>query len=68
MTEMSYQQLVRRLGPPLTEKHLAGATGVRSDCFKCGCLRLVKMRPDAMTVQFVPCAEHKSEFEGETVL
>jgi len=42
MAEMSYQELVARLGEPLTEKHLTGGLGVRSDCFKCGCLRIVR--------------------------
>ena len=68
MTEMSYQELVARLGEPLVERHVAGATGVRSDGWPCGCLRIVRMRIDDMDVEFVPCAEHKAEFEGVTVL
>jgi len=66
--ELTYQELVERLGEPLVERHVAGTTGVRADNFKCGCLRLVKMRLDAMTVEFIPCAEHKSEFEGRVIL
>jgi len=31
MTEMSYQELVARLGQPLTERHVAGTVGVRAD-------------------------------------
>ena len=68
MAEMSYQELVARLGEPLTEKHLTGGLGIRSDCFKCGCLRIVRLRVDEMDVEFHPCQAHRQEFEGVTVL
>jgi len=66
--KLTYYELVERLGVPFVERHLAGTTGVRSDCWPCGCLRLFKMRLDAMSVEFVPCAEHKSDLEGRVVL
>jgi len=65
---MSYQELVARLGEPLVEKHVAGTAGVRSDCFKCGCLRIVRMRIDEMDIGFHPCQVHQKDFAEVTVL
>ena len=65
---MSYQELVARLGEPLTEKHLTGTTAVRADNWPCGCLRIVRMRVDQMDVEFHPCQAHRQEFEGVMVL
>ena len=67
MTEMNYRDLVAKLGTPLTEKHLAGATGVRSDAWPCGCLRIVRLRIDEMDIEFHPCAEHEAEFKGRII-
>ncbi len=67
MTEINYQELAARLGQPLTEKHLAGATGVRADNWPCGCLRIVRMRTDEMDVQFYSCAAHEVEFRGKII-
>ena len=66
--ELTYRELVERLGEPLTERHVAGTTGVRADNWPCGCLRLVKMRLDAMSVEFVPCQMHQKTFEGRVIL
>ncbi|MBM4467447.1 MAG: hypothetical protein FJ014_18140 [Chloroflexi bacterium] len=68
MAEITYRELRAKLGDPLTEKHLAGTTGVRADNFKCGCLRIVRLRVDEMDVEFHPCQVHQQEFEGVTVL
>lgn len=42
--EITYQELRQHLGEPLVEKHLTGGLGVRSDCWPCGCLRIVRAR------------------------
>ena len=66
--ELTYRELVERLGEPLTERHVAGTTGVRSDCWRCGCLRICRLRIDDMDIEFHPCAEHAAEFSEVTVL
>jgi len=68
MAEMSYQELVARLGEPLVERHVAGTAGVRSDCWPCGCIRIARLRIDEMDVEFHPCQVHQQDFEGVTVL
>ena len=67
--ELTYRELVAKLGESLVERHLASATtGVRSDCWRCGCLRIVRARASEADIEFVPCAEHKREFEGRVIL
>ena len=65
--ELTYQELVERLGEPLTERHVAGTVGVRADNWPCGCLRITRMRIDEMDIKFHPCAEHEAEFEGRII-
>jgi len=66
--ELAYQELVERLGEPLVERHLAGATGVRSDNWPCGCLRIIRARVGEADIEFIPCAEHAAEFSEVVVL
>ena len=66
--ELTYRELVERLGEPLTERHVAGTVGVQADNWPCGCLRIIRAREGEADIEFIPCGQHKAEFSEVTVL
>ena len=70
MTKMSFQDLVARLGRPLTEQHTIAGLAVRSDSFRCGCVRMARAWKgrDELEIEFHPCQVHQQDFEGRVIL
>ena len=67
--ELTFGELIERLAQPVTDQHLTTAGAVRGDCFRCGCLRVIRAQKiGEMDISFHPCAEHAKRFEGVTVL
>ena len=66
--ELTFRELAERLGQPVTDEHLTTTGAVRGDCFRCGCLRIIRAQEGEADIEFIPCAEHKTQFEGRVIL